>query len=233
MRFRAVIFDLGGVVLPSPFDAFRAYERRHGLPHRFVSEVVIAGGETGAWSQFERGELGPDAFAAAFEAECGAAGQTVVVADLLAEMGAGPNRPEGTATSGPDAAGPHPAMVGAIRAIRAHGLRTAALTNNWADADGTTRTQGSSPLARSLDALFDTIVESAREGLRKPDPRIYALTCTRLAVVPEHAVFLDDIGANLKPARAMGMATIKVKDPTAAVAELSDLLGLPLGTGPA
>ena len=122
-------------------------------------------------------------------------------------------------------------MVAAIRAIRAHGLRTAALTNNWADADGGTQVQGHRR-RRLLDGLFDTIVESAREGLRKPDPRIYELACARLGVGPDESVFLDDIGANLKPARAMGMTTIKVEDPTAAVAELADLLGFPLGATP-
>ncbi|MFM8305479.1 MAG: HAD-IA family hydrolase [Actinomycetota bacterium] len=213
MGFRAVIFDLGGVVLPSPFTAFRAYERRQGLPHQFVSEVVVAGGEHGAWSRFERGELDPDAFATAFEAECAAAGETVVVADLFAEMGAG-------------GGGPHPRMVDAIGAIRARGLRTAALTNNWIAADGPT------PLVHLLDGLFDTIVESAREGLRKPDPRIYALTCTRLGIAAHESVFLDDIGANLKPARAMGMATVKVEDPAVALDELAGLLGFPLGGTP-
>src|SRR6185503_12478252 len=83
MQFRAVIFDLGGVVLPSPFAAFRAYEQAQGLPHRFVSEIIVRGGDHGAWSRFERGELAPDDFAIAFEAECAAAGGTVVVADLF------------------------------------------------------------------------------------------------------------------------------------------------------
>lgn len=221
VRYRAVIFDLGGVVLPSPFDAFRAYERRQGLPHRFVSEVIVSGGDTGAWSRFERGELGPEEFATAFAAECAAAGGEVVVADLFAGMrGGGPGDPSG----------PHPEMVAAIRAIRSAGLRTAALTNNWADDDGTTHVSGESPLAVQLAALFDTIVESAREGLRKPDPRIYELTCARLAVAPHETVFLDDLGSNLKPARALGMATIKVEDPATALAELAGLLGLPLGT---
>ena len=196
MRYRAVIFDLGGVVLPSPFDAFRAYERRRGLPHRFVSDVIVSGGEAGAWSRFERGELDSEAFAVAFGAECEAAGGRVEVADLFAGMRGG--------VPG-DAPGPLPEMVAAIQAIRAAGLRTAALTNNWADADGATHVSGESPLARQLAGLFDTIVESAREGLRKPDPRIYELTCARLGVGPGASVFLDDIGANLKPARAMGM----------------------------
>ena len=221
MRFRAVIFDLGGVVMPSPFDAFRAYERRQGLPHRFVSEIVVSGGETGAWSRFERGELGPDAFAPAFEAECAAAGHAVVVADLFAEMGTGSTDAEG--------GGAHAGMVEAIRAIRAHGLRTAALTNNWVDADGSTRVRGPSPIARMLDGLFDTIVESAREGLRKPDPQIYALTCARLGVEPEESVFLDDIGANLKPARAMGMTTVHHVTADETIPQLEKLLDVKLG----
>ena len=214
MQFRAVIFDLGGVVLPSPFAAFRAYEHAQGLPHRFVSEVIVRGGDHGAWSRFERGELAPDDFAPAFEAECAAAGGTVVVADLFGSM---------TGDSGPI-----PEVVTAIRAIRARGLRTGALTNNWADADGESHVTGDSPLARELADLFDTIVESARVGLRKPDTRIYELVCERLGVTPAESVFLDDLGANLKPARAMGMTTIKVDDPVIAVAELAAVLGLDL-----
>jgi putative hydrolase of the HAD superfamily len=214
MQFRAVIFDLGGVVLPSPFAAFRAYEQAQGLPHRFVSEVIVQGGDHGAWSRFERGELGPDDFAPAFEAECAAAGGTVVVADLFGSM---------TGESGAI-----PEMASAIRTIREHGLRTGALTNNWADADGASHVSGNTPLAAELAELFDTIVESARVGLRKPDPRIYELVCEQLGVTPKESVFLDDLGANLKPARAMGMTTIKVDDPVVAVRELGAVLDLDL-----
>lgn len=216
MRYRAVIFDLGGVVFPSPFDAFRAHERAQGLPHRFISEVVVGTGDMGAWSRFERGELDPVAFAAAFEAECADAGGRVVVDDLFAAM-----------RSDHDG-GPRAEMVAAIQRLRAQGLRTAALTNNWVDTDGETHVSGSTPTARRLDGLFDTIVESAREGLRKPDPRIYELVCSRLDVAPDTSVFLDDLGANLKPARAMGMATIKVDDPHDALRELAAIVGFPL-----
>ena len=210
-----MIFDLGGVVFPSPFAAFRAYEEANGLPHRFISDVVVGGGDDGAWSRFERGELGVDDFATAFEAECVAAGGTVVVADLF-----------GTMTGG--TGGAVPEMVAAIATIRAHGLRTAALTNNWVDADGGTHVSGDTPMAGELGGLFDTIVESARVGLRKPDPRIYELVCDQLDVTPTECVFLDDLGTNLKSARAMGMTTIKVDDPVAAVAELGTVLGLDL-----
>jgi epoxide hydrolase-like predicted phosphatase len=213
MAWRAVIFDLGGVVLPSPIETFRAYEAREGLPHRFLSEVVLSGGEQGAWSRLERGELDGAGFVVAFGAECEAAGGRVDVAGLLAEIAAG--------------AGPHPVMIEALRRIRAGGLRTAALTNNWALDDGASMGERHPEMA----AHFDVIVESAVEGIRKPDPRIYELVCTRLQVRPHEAVFLDDLGVNLKPARSLGMVTIKVGTPDAALAELADVLGFPLAGG--
>lgn len=214
MAIRAVIFDLGGVVLPSPLDVFRAYEARHALPHRFLSEVVIETGEGGAWSRFERGELDAGAFAAAFEVECADAGGVVVVSDLLDEIATG--------------TGPRPEMLAALRAIRDHGLRTAALTNNWHTGDGS-QMGAHYP---EMVALFDLIVESAVEGLRKPDPRIYELACARLGVNPEESVFLDDLGVNLKTARALGMTTIKVGEPVVALAELETVLGFGLVPAP-
>jgi epoxide hydrolase-like predicted phosphatase len=213
MAIRAVIFDLGGVVMPSPLDVFRAYEARHGLPHRFISDVVVAGGDHGAWSRFERGELDPEGFATTFEAECARAGGQVSVPDLLAEISAGPD--------------PHPEMLEALRRIHAHGLLTAALTNNWATSDG----ERSGTRLASLGSYFDVVVESAVEGLRKPDPRIYELTCARLGVEPDEAVFLDDLGVNLKSARTLGMATIKVADVRRALEELASVVGFALDGG--
>jgi epoxide hydrolase-like predicted phosphatase len=116
--------------------------------------------------------------------------------------------------------GPRPQMVRAIERIREEGLRVAALTNNWA-------TDNDVPTRSGLHDMlpFDIVVESAVEGLRKPDPRIYELVLTRVEVEPKAAVFLDDLGINLKPARAMGMTTIKVGDPDVALRELADTLG--------
>jgi len=212
MGFRAVIFDLGGVVMPSPIEAFREYERRVGLPHRFISEVIVAGDDHSAWSRLERGELSLDEFAVAFEVECAAAGETVHGADMLGTLqGSGEARP---------------GMLEAIRRIRAAGLKTAALTNNWATDDG-------GPMRERvpmLSDLFDVIVESSVVGLRKPDPRIYELVCEQLDVAAAEAVFLDDLGVNLKPARAMGMTTIRVADAETAVAELAAVLDLSLGS---
>lgn len=208
--YQAVIFDLGGVVFPSPLDFFRAYERDHGLPDRFLSEVVLADPVDGAWSRLERGELTLATFPGEFEAECRAAGGDIDAPALMLGIGG--------------AFAPRTEMTGAIRKIREHGLRTGALTNNWV-ADETRGNGASSP---ALDGLFDVVIESAVVGLRKPDPRIYEMVCASLDVTPPEAVFLDDLGTNLKPARAMGMATIKVGEPGEALRELSALLGLDL-----
>jgi putative hydrolase of the HAD superfamily len=208
MSYEAVVFDLGGVVFPSPLDVFRVYEREHGLPHRFISEVVLSDPDHGAWGRLERGELMLEEFCDAFDAECAAHGRTVDSRDLMRAVGAGLE--------------PRRAMVTAIGAIREHGLKTAALTNNWSDEpDG-----GGATLLTA--ELFDVVVESAVEGMRKPDPRIYHLVCARLEVAPSAAVFLDDLGANLKPARELGMTTIKVAEPDAALAELETVLGFAL-----
>ncbi len=211
VAYRAVIFDLGGVVMPSPLDAFREYEQRAGLPHRFISEVIVGSGDDGAWSRLERGQLTLTEFGREFEAECAAAGAAIDSDEVLGALHAGHE--------------PRPVMLEAIARIRAEGLKTAALTNNWvvdaASDVGDERT-------RAFGELFDVVVESSIEGLRKPDPRIYELACERLAIAPSEAVFLDDLGVNLKPARAMGMTTIKVADAASALADLEDVLGFRL-----
>jgi putative hydrolase of the HAD superfamily len=207
MAYRAVIFDLGGVVFPSPFDAFDAYERDAGLPPRFIRTVVAASAEDGAWARFERSELSFADFCSALEAECADAGGTIDAAALMQGIGAG--------------FAPRPEMTRAIVRLRNEGLRIGALTNNWAQPGATT-------LRGPADLGFHAVVESAIEGIRKPDPRIYELVCERLDVTPDACVFLDDLGVNLKPARAMGMTTIKVIDPTDALVELGSHLGLDL-----
>jgi putative hydrolase of the HAD superfamily len=207
MTYRAVIFDLGGVVFPSPFDVFDAYEREVGLPERFIRTVVAQSADDGAWARFERSELSFPDFCAALEAECVAAGGTIDAAALMQGISGG--------------FAPRPEMTRAIGRLRDEGLRVGALTNNWARPDAGT-------LREPLDLGFDVVVESAVEGIRKPDPRIYALVCDRLDVTPPECVFLDDLGVNLKPARAMGMTTIKVLDPHDALAELAGHLDLDL-----
>jgi putative hydrolase of the HAD superfamily len=202
----AVVFDLGGVVMDSPLHAIARYERDHGLPAGAINRVVIDTGESGAWSRLERGELTQEAFFSPFEADCRACGVELNGARLMAYIA--------------EASVPRPRMLEAIRRIRARGLRAAALTNNWVR-------EGTREGHRLLEH-FDVLVESARVGLRKPDPRIYELVCRELSVAPSRAAFLDDIGRNLKTARALGMTTIKVDDPEVALRELGSILGFDL-----
>lgn len=207
MTYQAVIFDLGGVVLGSPLHAIRDYEREKGIPEGFVNRTVVSTGPAGAWSRLERGELGLEEFFPAFDRDCADAGPAFSAREMMEKIA--------TVT------GPRDEMLRAIREIRKQGLATAALTNNWKN----------DPQDDSVDLLgdyFDVYVESAVEGLRKPDPRIYELTCQRLSVSPQQAVFLDDIGRNLKTARTLGMATIKVDEPVEALTELQKILGFPL-----
>lgn len=206
MAFSAVLFDLGGVVLGSPLEAFAAYELELGLPAQALNKAIVAAGVNSAWARLERGELSMAEFFQAFDAELSAAVQVRISAETLMARIA-------------DYTQLRPAMLAAIRTIRSAGLKVAALTNNWASEDQFHKMD-------TLCAEFDVFIESTKVGLRKPDPRIYQLACSGLGVEPGDAVFLDDIGMNLKAARALGMTTIKVVDYRDALNELGVLLGL-------
>jgi putative hydrolase of the HAD superfamily len=208
VAIRAVIFDFGGVILTSPFEAFARYERANGLPDGFLRRLNATDPDTNAWARLERSEVDLAGFAELFEAEARAAGHPVDGGAVLSLL-AGELRPE---------------MVEALRRCHER-LRTALLTNNFVAVDGAAARTG--PMATVLD-LFDVVVESSRAGIRKPDPAIYRLVCAELDVAPAEAVFLDDLGVNLKPARAMGMTTIKVTDPGQALDELAAAVGFPL-----
>ena len=205
MSHRAVIFDLGGVILDSPLHAIARFERERDIEPGFVNRVVVSAGQGGAWARLERGELSMEDFFGAFEGDCAAAGRQLSARALMECIAL--------------AAEPRPRMLEAVRRIRCGGLRAAALTNNWV---------GEEMAADVLKPLFDAFVESSVVGLRKPDPRIYRHTCDAIGVAPSEAIFLDDIGRNLKAARTLGITTIKVDDPDDALRELEALLGLSL-----
>jgi putative hydrolase of the HAD superfamily len=204
MPVRAVLFDFGGVLSTSPFDAFARYERDHALPVGFLRSVNATDAHTNAWARLERAELDLTGFDAAFADESERLGHRVPGADVLALL-AGDVRPE---------------MVEAVRRCGEH-LATGLLTNNVLGSM-------TDPRVGELLAMFDVVVESSVVGVRKPEPRFYELACEQLGIEPTEAVFLDDLGINLKPARAMGMATIKVGDPAVALAELEAIVGFPL-----
>jgi len=205
MACRAVIFDLGGVVVGSPLHAIAAYERDHDLPPGVINRVVVDTAPSGAWSRLERGELRLEQFYPAFDADCAAAGYTISAREMMLRVA--------------EYVAPRPPMLAAIRCIRARGLLVGAITNNWVVEEGGTS---------ALRPHFDVFIESAVVGIRKPDPRIFHLACEELGVAPHESVFLDDIGLNLKAARALGMTTIKVERVDVALAELQEVLGFPL-----
>jgi putative hydrolase of the HAD superfamily len=209
MTIDGVLFDMGGVVLESPLHAIARYERAHGLPASGINRAIAAAGETGAWQRLERGELTAETFCAPFEADCRAHGVEVSGAAVMAAIA--------------EAGVARPIMLEAIRRIRARSLRVGALTNNWRRAG-----PEDDVIPHRLKSHFDVFIESRVVGLRKPDPKIYELACRELRVPPGRTAFLDDIGSNLKPARALGMATIKVDDPRQALTELGRLLNLDL-----
>jgi putative hydrolase of the HAD superfamily len=204
---RAVVFDIGGVIQDSPLHAIARYERDHGLPANAINRAVVATGDGGAWSRLERGELTLAAWCAPFEADCRAHGLDVSAGRLMQYIA--------------EAGRPRPEMLAAVSRLRERGLRVGALTNNWKTDEPA---PGPPPLARH----FDAFIESRAVGMRKPDPRMYQLICRELGVEPPHAAFLDDIGTNLKSARALGMHTIKVDAPEPALRELAALVGFEL-----
>lgn len=207
---KAALFDFGGVILSSPFEAFAAFEQERGLPDRFLRTVNATNPDDNAWARLERSEVSLDEFGDLFATESMALGHEVdgrhVIGMLMGEL--------------------RPAMVEAVRRC-AERLKTGLLTNNFVTtADGHVDREGE---MAAVMAMFDVVVESSKAGVRKPDPRFYEIACTQLEIDPSEAVFLDDLGVNLKPARALGMTTIKVGDPAVAIAELEAVVGFALG----
>lgn len=205
---RAVLWDFGGVLTTSPFDAFAEYEEANGLDRGFIRRLNATNPDTNAWARLERSEITAAEFASLFEAEAEAAGGKVDAFALLSML-RGELRP---------------AMVRALEKCH-EVLKTGLLTNNFVSPEDRAE---ESPLYEKVYRHFDVIVESSKAGYRKPDPHFYRMALDELAIEAEEAVFLDDLGINLKPAREMGMRTIKVVDPADALAELQQVVGFQL-----
>jgi len=210
---KAVLWDFGGVFTESPFDAFAQFERERGLPADFLRRVNSANADANAWARLERGEDSFSAFCDAFEMESRALGHAVRGEDVVALL-------YGTV---------RPQMVEALRRCRQY-FRTARLTNNinTGSGHGLPTTQARAHEVAEILALFDFVIESSKVGLRKPEPRFYELALERLGVQAAEAVYLDDLGINLKPARALGMTTIKVESARQALRELEQATSVPL-----
>ncbi|UWU92308.1 HAD-IA family hydrolase [Bradyrhizobium sp. CB1015] len=211
MAIEAVIFDFGGVLTSSPFEAFTRFETERGLPADIIRRTNAANHLENAWARFERAEVDIETFDELFAAESLALGAEVRGRDVLPLL-QGDLRPE---------------MVEALKRIKAQ-FKTGCITNNLpANAIGSMT--GRSLYIAEVMVLFDHVIESAKIGLRKPDPRIYQMMVETLKVDPNDCVYLDDLGVNLKPARQMGMTTIKVTSGAQAIAELEKATGLKLG----
>jgi putative hydrolase of the HAD superfamily len=210
---RAVLWDFGGVILSSPFEAFNRYEAEIGLPKDFIRSLNARNGDTNAWAKMERSEVSLEGFVELFEEEARQQGHKLDGWRILQSL-SGDIRPQ---------------MVEALRRC-SRAFRVACITNNMkhGEGPGMARSADTAQAVAEIMTLFEHVVESSKLGLRKPDPRIYRHACDLLGVQPEDCVYLDDLGINLKPARALGMRTIKVGDPDVAIDELQAIVGIQL-----
>jgi putative hydrolase of the HAD superfamily len=209
MPIEAVIWDFGGVLTSSPFEAFNRYEAQHGLPRDFIRAVNAARPDDNAWARLERSEIGPSEFDRLFLEESAALGHPTPGREILPLL-RGALRPR---------------MVSALEACKRR-FKTGCITNNIQAEPG-----GGADVAQTMGQvlpLFDAVIESARAGVRKPDPKIYLMMCELLDVPPEACVYLDDLGINCKPAAQLGMRAIKVTSEDQALAELAVATGLDL-----
>ncbi len=209
--FEAVIWDFGGVFTTSPFEAFTRYERERNLPEGLIRRINGTNHLDNAWARFERAETDLDAFDREFAAEAAALGHDVPGRDIIPLL-AGDFRPE---------------MIEALRRIKSR-FKTGCITNNVPSMQAAGAGAPANLYKGEIMELFDHLIESSKLGLRKPDPKIYALMCEALGVSPAGCVYLDDLGVNCKPARAMGMTTIKVESGPQAIAELEKATGMTL-----
>lgn len=214
MAIRAVIWDFGGVFTTSPFEAFNRHEARAGLPKDFIRRVNATNPDANAWARFERAEITAAEFDRLFLEEATALGAPVRGADVLPLL-SGEVRP---------------GMVEALRLCKTRFVN-GCITNNVAQGEGPSMARSPEGAARAAEImlLFDSVIESSKAGVRKPDPRIYRMMCELLDVPPADCVYLDDLGVNCKPAAELGMTAIKVVSEAQALADLSRLTGLAFG----
>lgn len=210
---KAIFWDFGGVITTSPFESFNRYEKEKQLPQDFIRTINSNNPHTNAWAKFERSDVDAATFDQLFLEETTAAGHPVRGYDIL-NLLAGDLRPE---------------MINALRTCK-EAFKQACLTNNVAigDGPGMSQTNKKAEAFKSAWQLFDFVLESSKAGVRKPEPQFYTIACEALEVEPSEVVFLDDLGINLKPAKAMGMTTIKVTEAKKALLELSNVTGLSL-----
>ncbi len=213
MAIKAVLWDFGGVITTSPFEAFNRFEESNQLPIDFIRKINSTNPTTNAWALLESSEISTGVFDQKFADESRALGHEIRGSRVLALL-SGSIRPE---------------MVTALKIIKSK-MKIGCITNNVKTGQGPSMTSdtGKAKQVEEVMSLFDVLIESSKVNMRKPDPEIYKLACREMNILPEDALFLDDLGINLKPARALGMATIKVTSSQQALDELEQQLGMSL-----
>ena len=210
---KAVFWDFGGVITSSPFESFNRFEKENELPLDFLRLVNSTNPNSNAWAKLERNEINFDEFDELFQRESRELGHSVKGKDVIALL-KGEVRPD---------------MIRALKKIKGN-LLQACLTNNI-------QPMGKENFAGNVSAsgkhdevmqMFDFVFESSKENVRKPDPEFYLRACERGKIEPSEVVFLDDLGINLKPAKKLGMKTIKVVNSTEALTELDSLIDIKL-----
>ena len=209
---KAVFWDFGGVITTSPFDSFNIYEESQNLPKDLIRTINSTNPDNNAWAKLERSEIDQEEFDSLFEVESRQFGHSIPGKQILSLV-KGQIRPE---------------MVKAIREIKDK-LIQGCLTNNIQSTEDQELEKDNVGTAISgtnqeIMGLFDFVFESSKENVRKPDPDFYKLACQKGGVNPHEVIFLDDLGINLKPAKALGMKTIKVVKSKNALLELQTFL---------
>ncbi len=211
MAIKAVLWDFGGVITSSPFEAFNRFEAAQGLPPNYIRGINATNPDINAWAQFESNKISLEEFDRLFLAESTAAGHPIPGREVV-KLLSGDVRPR---------------MLDVLKRCK-QDFKISCLTNNVRSGTGAgmSRSAENAAQVQAAMSLFDHVLQSSKEGMRKPQPEFYLLACERMEVTPNQVVYLDDLGINLKPAKQLGMTTIKVLSEAQAIADLSATLNI-------
>lgn len=207
MAYKAVIWDFGGVVTSSPFEAFNNFEKDNNLPNDLIRTINSENPDTNAWAKFERNDINASEFNNLFMSEAKKKGFDITGSQII-KLLSGKIRPF---------------VVDFLNDLKGS-YKLGCITNNVQPA--TNNKNNNSNEVSEVMKIFDHVIESSLIGIRKPDLKIYNMSCEALGVLPEECIYLDDLGVNLKPAKAIGMTTIKVIDPQIAVSQVKKFLNI-------
>jgi len=203
MKYKAIIWDFGGVITSSPFEAFNQFEETNGLPKDIIRTINSENPDTNAWAKFESNSITIDVFNDLFIKEAKAKGFDIKGRDIIKLL-------KGSIRKN---------MVSFLRELKSD-FKLGCITNNVKSSSE----ENNDNETKEAMSLFDHVIESSIVGIRKPNPEIYMMSCDALNVSPDQCIYLDDLGINLKPARELGMTTIKVIQPEDAIQEVRNLL---------